>query len=636
MEYLIVLLPLLGSFISGFFGKKLGSKPCQILTSSFVSISAVLSLYIFYETFVQGYSSNKLIFNWITSGNFNVNWSINVDPLTSVMLVVVSLISSIIHFYSIGYMEHDPHKQRFMAYLSLFTFSMLTLITADNFLQLFFGWEGVGLCSYLLIGFWYKKPSANAAAIKAFIVNRVGDFGFAIGIFLIFFFYGTLNYNEVFELTPVLAQKEIVFLGVNFNLITLICLMLFLGAMGKSAQILLHTWLPDAMEGPTPVSALIHAATMVTAGVFLVVRCSPLFEYSQIALNVVAIVGMLTAFYAATVALVQNDIKKIIAYSTCSQLGYMFLAAGVGAYNVAIFHLFTHAFFKALLFLGSGCVIHSFNKEQDIRLMGGVWKKIPYTYGLMIVGTLALTGFPFLSGYYSKDAIIEFAYLKGSSIGYYAAAIGIFTALLTAIYSWRLIFKTFHGKYNNKENNLSSIHESSLIMLLPSGLLAFGAIFTGILFKELFIGHDNLQFWDNSILFLQPVIHDYLPSWLIIITPLVVILAIPISYYLFIHNEKILKNLILKNQLIYNFLLNKWYFDELYNFIFVQPLKKLGLFLWKKGDINTIDKYGPEGLSRLIKAVSDKAVNFQSGYLYHYAFVMLVGFSIFLTYLILY
>ena len=636
MEYLIVLLPLLGSFISGFFGKKLGFKPCQILTSSFVSISAVLSLYIFYETFVQGYSSNKLIFNWITSGNFNVNWSINVDPLTSVMLVVVSLISSIIHFYSIGYMEHDPHKQRFMAYLSLFTFSMLTLITADNFLQLFFGWEGVGLCSYLLIGFWYKKPSANAAAIKAFIVNRVGDFGFAIGIFLIFFFYGTLNYNEVFELTPVLAQKEIVFLGVNFNLITLICLMLFLGAMGKSAQILLHTWLPDAMEGPTPVSALIHAATMVTAGVFLVVRCSPIFEYSQIALNVVAIVGMLTAFYAATVALVQNDIKKIIAYSTCSQLGYMFLAAGVGAYNVAIFHLFTHAFFKALLFLGSGCVIHSFNKEQDIRLMGGVWKKIPYTYGLMIVGTLALTGFPFLSGYYSKDAIIEFAYLKGSSIGYYAAAIGIFTALLTAIYSWRLIFKTFHGKYNNKENNLSSIHESSLIMLLPSGLLAFGAIFTGILFKELFIGHDNFQFWDNSILFLQPVIHDYLPSWLIIITPLVVTLAIPISYYLFIQNEKILKNLILKNQLIYNFLLNKWYFDELYNFIFVQPLKKLGLFLWKKGDINIIDKYGPEGLSRLIKAVSDKAVNFQSGYLYHYAFVMLVGFSIFLTYLILY
>ena len=430
MEYAIVLLPLLGSIISGFFGKRLGAKSCQLLTSSFVSISAILSLFIFYEVFARDYSSNKLIFNWISSGDFHVNWSINIDPLTSVMLVVVSLISSIIHFYSIGYMSHDPHKPRFMAYLSLFTFAMLTLVTADNFLQLYFGWEGVGLCSYLLIGFWFKKPSANAAAIKAFIVNRVGDFGLAIGIFLIFFFYGTVNYNEVFQQTPLLIQKQVIFLGIEFNLITLICLLLFLGAMGKSAQILLHTWLPDAMEGPTPVSALIHAATMVTAGVFLVVRCSPIFEYSQTALNVVAVVGMTTAFFAATVALVQNDIKKIVAYSTCSQLGYMFFAVGVGAYHVAIFHLFTHAFFKALLFLGSGCVIHSFNNEQDIRLMGGVWKKIPFTYALMIIGTLALTGFPFFSGYYSKDAIIEFAYLSGSTIGHLASAVGIFTAVI--------------------------------------------------------------------------------------------------------------------------------------------------------------------------------------------------------------
>ena len=449
MEYLIVLLPLLGSIISAFFGKRLGAKTCQILTSLLVSVSAILSLFIFYEVFAQNYSSNKLIFRWISSGDFQVNWSIYIDSLSSVMLVVVSLISAIIHFYSIGYMNQDPHKPRFMSYLSLFTFAMLTLVTADNFLQLFFGWEGVGLCSYLLIGFWFKKPTANAAAIKAFIVNRVGDFGFAIGIFLIFFFYGTVNYNEIFQQTPLLSQKEIVFLGLEFNLITLICLLLFIGAMGKSAQILLHTWLPDAMEGPTPVSALIHAATMVTAGVFLVVRCSPIFEYSQTALNIVASVGMITAFFAATVALVQNDIKKIVAYSTCSQLGYMFFAAGVGAYHVAIFHLFTHAFFKALLFLGSGCVIHSFNEEQDIRSMGGVWKKIPYTYALMVVGTLALTGFPFLSGYYSKDAIIEFAYLRGTNIGYSAAVVGIFTALLTAIYSWRLVFKTFHGKYNN-------------------------------------------------------------------------------------------------------------------------------------------------------------------------------------------
>jgi len=635
MEYAIVLLPLVGSIISGFFGKRLGAKSCQILTSLFVSLSGILSLFIFYEVFVHDYSSNKLIFNWISSGDFHVNWSIYIDPLTSVMLVVVSLISSIIHFYSIGYMSHDPHKPRFMAYLSLFTFTMLTLVTADNFLQLYFGWEGVGLCSYLLIGFWFKKPSANAAAIKAFIVNRVGDFGLAIGIFLIFFFYGTVNYNEVFQQTPLLLQKEIIFLGIQFNLITLICLLLFMGAMGKSAQILLHTWLPDAMEGPTPVSALIHAATMVTAGVFLVVRCSPIFEYSQVALNVVATVGMVTAFFAATVALVQNDIKKIVAYSTCSQLGYMFFAAGVGAYHVAIFHLFTHAFFKALLFLGSGCVIHSFNEEQDIRSMGGVWKKIPYTYALMIIGTLALTGFPFLSGYYSKEAIIEFAYLKGSTIGYYAAAVGIFTALLTAIYSWRLIFKTFHGKYNNKKNNLSSIQESPLTMLIPSCLLAIGAIITGILFKEMFIGSDT-QFWSSSILFLQTIQQGHPPTWLLVITPLLVIIAIPIAYYLFVKNEGILKNFVLKNQLLYNFLINKWYFDDLYNFIFVEPIKKVGLFFWKRGDINTIDRYGPDGLSRLVKIISVKAINFQSGYLYHYAFVMILGFSILLTYLILY
>jgi len=635
MEYAILFLPLVGSFVSGFFGKIIGIKTSQYITSILVLISAILSIFIFYETLINDYFSNKLIFHWINSGKFIVNWSIYVDPLTSVMLVVVSLISSIIHFYSIGYMSHDPDKTRFMAYLSLFTFAMLTLVTADNFLQLFFGWEGVGLCSYLLIGFWFKKPSANAAAIKAFIVNRVGDFGFAIGIFLIFFFYGTVNYNEVFELTSKLAEKEIIFLGIEFNLITLICLMLFIGAMGKSAQIFLHTWLPDAMEGPTPVSALIHAATMVTAGVFLVIRCSPLFEYSQQALNVVAIVGMLTAFFAATVALVQNDIKKIVAYSTCSQLGYMFFAAGVGAYHVAMFHLFTHAFFKALLFLGSGCIIHSFNDEQDIREMGGVWKKIPYTYTLMIIGTLALTGFPFLSGYYSKDAIIEFAYLRGSTIGYFASAVGIITAILTAIYSWRLIFKTFNGKFKNKKNNISSIHESPLTMLIPSCLLALGAIFSGILFKKTFIGVESHEFWSNSILFLQTNNHNHPPAWLIIITPLIVTLIIPLSYYLFIKNEKILRNLVYKYQIIYNFLLNKWYFDEVYKSIFIIPCKSFGLLLWKKGDVNTIDRYGPDGLSRLVKFISDKAVNFQSGYLYHYAFVMLVGFSIFLTYLIL-
>jgi len=635
VEYAIVLLPLLGAIISGFLGKKLGTQISQLITCLLVSFSAIISLYIFYQALFHDYSSNKLIFNWINSGNFYVNWSIYVDSLTSVMLVVVSLISSIIHFYSIGYMDHDPHKTRFMVYLSLFTFSMLTLVTADNFLQLFFGWEGVGLCSYLLIGFWYKKPSANSAAIKAFIVNRVGDFGFAIGIFLIFYVYGSLNYSEVFQQTPSLANKSFVFLSVEFNIITLICLMLFVGAMGKSAQIILHTWLPDAMEGPTPVSALIHAATMVTAGVFLVVRCSPIFEYSPNALNVVTIVGMMTAFFAATVALVQNDIKKIIAYSTCSQLGYMFFAAGIGAYHVAMFHLFTHAFFKALLFLGSGCVIHSFNEEQDIRLMGGVWKKIPYTYLLMIIGTLALTGFPFLSGYFSKDAIIEFAYLRGTNISYLAATIGIITAFLTAIYSWRLIFKTFHGKYRNKKKKFISIHESKLIMLLPSSLLGIGAIFTGILFKDFFIGNKSIEFWNNSILFLQLIEHSYIPLWLFVATPILIIFAIPVSYYLFIKNEKIIENFKNRNLSLYNFLLNKWYFDELYDFLFLKPLKRIGLFFWKRGDENTIDRYGPDGLARLIKVISDKASIFQSGYLYHYAFSMLIGFSLLLTFLIL-
>ena len=635
MEYAIVFLPLLSAILSGFLGKKFGVKTCQILSSFLILTSAFISIFILFHVLTENYSSNKLIFSWINSGEFIVNWAIKIDALSAVMLVVVTLISSIIHFYSIGYMSHDPNKVRFISYLSLFTFSMVTLVTADNFLQLFFGWEGVGLCSYLLIGFWYKKSSANSAAIKAFLVNRVGDFGLAIGIFVIFLFYGSLNYDDVFQLTPKLINTNVYILNVEFNLITLISIMLLIGAMGKSAQILLHTWLPDAMEGPTPVSALIHAATMVTAGVFLIVRCSPIIEYSQFALNVIAIVGMITAFFAATVALVQNDIKKIIAYSTCSQLGYMFFAAGIGAYNVAIFHLFTHAFFKALLFLGAGCVIHSFKDEQDIRQMGGVWKKIPYTYILMIVGTLALTGFPFLSGYYSKDAIIEFAYLRGNTIGYYVAGVGIFTAFLTAIYSWRLIFKTFHGKYKNKNLSINNIHESPIIMLLTSGALCIGAILSGALFKETFIGTNSINLWSNSILYLNPIIYHHPPVWLLFLTPMLVILAIPISYYLFIKNEKVLNNFIFKNEFLYKFLLNKWYFDELYEIIFVNPIKRLGLFFWKKGDENTINKYGPDGIVKIVKIMSYKAVNFQSGYLYHYAFIMLIGLSILLTYLIL-
>jgi len=523
-----------------------------------------------------------------------------------------------------------------MAYLSLFTFAMLMLVTSDNFIQLFFGWEGVGLCSYFLIGFWFKKETANAAAIKAFVVNRIGDFGFALGIFLIFYLFGTVNYSEVFEQIPTIVDKNLLFLGLEVKAIDLICLLLFIGAMGKSAQILFHTWLPDAMEGPTPVSALIHAATMVTAGVFLVVRCSPIYEYSELALNVITIVGMTTALFAATIALVQTDIKKIIAYSTCSQLGYMFFAAGVGAYNVAMFHLFTHAFFKALLFLGSGSVIHAFKDEQNINKMGGVWKKLPYTYVLMVIGTLALTGFPFLSGFYSKDAIIEFAYLRGNTVGYYAAGIGIFTAFLTSIYSWRLIFKTFHGEYNNNKIKIEDTHESPLVMLIPLVLLAIGAIFAGFLFKELFIGNAGENFyWRESILFLEPLSTQHPPKWFLFLTPVLVTFSIPLAYYLFVKNKNVVNEIANHNQPLYQFLLNKWYFDELYNLIFIIPSKKIGLFLWKFFDVKIIDGFGPDGISSLIKKLSIKASKFQSGFIYQYAFVMLIGFSALLTFLII-
>ena len=634
MPYLIVFLPIIGAIL-GYCSKSLGDRYSEVITTTFLFLSAIFSIIIFYNGIVYGEYANYKIVEWISSGNFKVDWSINIDPLSSIMLVVVTSVSSLVHLYSIGYMNHDQNKPRFMTYLSLFTFAMLMLVVSDNFLQLFFGWEGVGLCSYLLIGFWYKKNSANNAAIKAFLVNRVGDFGLAVGIFLIFNYFGTVNYDEVFAKVAEQSTKEINFLGFNINLITLISITLFIGAMGKSAQFLFHTWLPDAMEGPTPVSALIHAATMVTAGVFLVVRCSPIFEYSQVALNFIAVIGMITAVFAASIALVQNDIKKIIAYSTCSQLGYMFFAAGVGAYHVAIFHLFTHAFFKALLFLGAGSVIHAFKDEQDIRKMGGVWKKIPFTWGLMLIGTLALTGFPFLSGFYSKDAIIEFAYFKNSSIGYYVMTVGIVTAFLTAIYSWRLFFITFHGKYNNIDLPIEKTHESPLVMLIPLIFLALGALFAGYAFKDLLIGHHYLDFWKKSIFFIKETEHLDLPFWLLLSTPVLVVIAIPLSYYLYVKNTDILSGLKKLNDPLYNFLLNKWYFDELYETIFVKPLKLIGLFFWKKGDQNTIDRYGPDGFSKIIKYFSNKAVKFQSGYIYDYAFVMLLGLSFLLTYLMI-
>ena len=636
MAYLLVFLPLVASFIVGIFGRILGDKISQFITCSFVLISSALSIYIFSDVAINSNIYNFKIFNWITSGGLVLNWSINIDTLTSVMLVVVTSVSALVHVYSVGYMSHDPDKPRFMSYLSLFTFMMLMLVTSDNFLQLFFGWEGVGLASYLLIGFWYKKPSANSAAIKAFVVNRVGDFGLAIGIFLIFKYTGSVNFVDVFKAIPTLLDKNISMLGIESSLINFICIFLFIGAMGKSAQIFLHTWLPDAMEGPTPVSALIHAATMVTAGVFLVVRCSPIFEYSPFVLNIIVLVGATTAFFAGTIGLVQNDIKRVIAYSTCSQLGYMFFAAGLGAYHIAIFHLFTHAFFKALLFLGAGSVIHAFNDEQDMRNMGGVWKKIPYTYSLMIIGTLALTGFPFLSGFFSKDAIIETAYSSTSFFAGYAVTIGVLTAFMTSLYSWRLIFMTFHGTYNNKNISLSKVHESPAVMLVPLLFLALGAIFAGYAFKDYFIGSQFIQFWNSSIFFLKEFVLLHPPLWFLLLTPILVLLAIPLSYYFFVKDKKSLDGFVEINKPLYNFLVNKWYFDELYDFLFVKPAKKIGTFFWKIGDGTIIDGLGPDGLTKLVKSVSDKAVQFQSGFLYHYAFVILIGLSILLTYMMIF
>ena len=633
MLYLILFLPLLGSFISAFFYKKIGDRTCQIITSAFVVTGAILSSIILLETIKTGKVYEYPILNWITSGSLKLHWSIYVDSLTAVMLVVVNSVSALVHIYSIGYMSHDPHKPRFMSYLSLFTFMMLSLITADNFLQLFFGWEGVGLASYLLIGFWFKKESANNASMKAFIVNRVGDLGLLIAMFLIFKTFGTLNFSEVFSQAADQSKNSIKIFGGEYNLITTICVFLFIGAMGKSAQIFLHTWLPDAMEGPTPVSALIHAATMVTAGVFLVARCSPLFEYSQYALNLVAFVGATTAIFAASIAIVQTDIKRIIAYSTCSQLGYMFFAAGMGAYNVAIFHLFTHAFFKALLFLGAGSVIHAFHDEQNIEKMGGVWKKIPLTYALMLIGTLALTGFPLLAGFYSKDAIIESAYFSKSLFAGYAFVIGLTTAFITSIYSWRLIFKTFHGKYNNTMS-FEKVHESGPVMLIPLFLLALGAIFSGYVFHGIFIG-ENTQFWGKAIFFLKQTAHGHPPLWLLILIPTLVILAIPLSFILFLKRKDIVEGFINNNRPFYNFLVKKWYFDELYDLLFVKSFRGIGTFLWQRGDVKTIDAYGPDGVAKVVKNLSDRASSIQSGYLYHYATVILIGVILIVSFLII-
>ena len=623
MLTLLVFLPLFASIISGLFPAFLGKKGVIWTPTLLCGISLLLSIVLLSKV-ISGDAYVVNLASWINSGALSVNWALKLDMLSAIMLFVVMLVSTLVHLYSIGYMDHDPHQARFFSYLSLFTFAMLVLVTSNNFLQLFFGWEGVGLCSYLLIGFWYKKQSANAAAIKAFLVNRVGDLGLILGICAIYYINRSLDYDLVFNNTSSILNLNINFLGYQIPYIEIICFLLFIGAMGKSAQIGLHTWLADAMEGPTPVSALIHAATMVTAGVFLVARCSPLFEYAPVALNFVIIIGALTSIFAAFIAVSQNDIKKIIAYSTCSQLGYMFFACGVSAYSAGMFHLMTHAFFKALLFLGAGSVIHALSDEQDIRKMGGLAKVLPYTCIAMWIGSLALAGLPPFAGFFSKDIILEAAWGHHSQYGYLAFYLGLLAAFLTAFYSWKILFMVFHGK---PRADISKAHESPVYILIPLFILSVGAIFSGwIGYVMVDTQHD---FWRGAILILdnhKALVNAHHVPFLVKASPIIVaLLGIFLAWYLYI--KKINLPLIISNNFsfLYRVSLNKFWFDEFYEYFLCRPIKIIGNILWNRGDIGFIDKYGPDGITKVCRRLAIKIKSFQTGYVYHYAFTMFFG-----------
>jgi len=624
-----IFLPLIGCLIAGFFGRRIGDRVAQLATVIPMLLSAVLSCIILYEVALKGGDRTVELFTWIDSGALEANWALRFDTLSAVMVFVVSVVSSMIHVYSIGYMEKDPSIPRFFSYLSLFTFAMLMLVTADNLVQLFFGWEGVGLMSYLLIGFWYHRPSANAAALKAFVVNRVGDFGFLIGIFALFFVTGSVSLDTIFATAPGLVGQTIHFVGLELDLLTTACLLLFIGAMGKSAQLGLHTWLPDAMEGPTPVSALIHAATMVTAGVFLVARMSPLFEYAPDALVFVAIIGASTAFFAATIGMCQNDIKRVIAYSTCSQLGYMLFACGVGAYPAAIFHLMTHAFFKALLFLGSGSVIHGMGDEQDMRKMGGLFPKMRVTAVVMWIGSLALAGVPFFAGYYSKDIILESAFAAHTGVGQYAFWLGIAAALMTAFYSWRLLFMTFHGPTRADKHTFDHAHEAPAVMLVPLIVLALGAIFAGYVGYHAFVGDGMEGFWRHSIVMLaeENVIEaaHHVPGWVPLAPTVVAAVGIAAAWLAYMAMPGLPGAIAGQARGIYLFLLNKWYFDELYDRVFIKPALYVGRGLWQAGDGALIDGFGPDGVAAATRNLAARAGRLQSGYVYHYAFAMMIG-----------
>jgi NADH-quinone oxidoreductase subunit L len=629
MYSLIVFLPLLGSVIAGLLSLGNRDRMAEIVTVSGLLMSLLFSVLAFAEVALGGATVTVDLGRWISSGGFDAKWSLRFDTLTAVMLIVVTGVSSMVHIYSIGYMSHDNARARFMSYLSLFTFAMLMLVTADNLVQLFFGWEGVGVASYLLIGFWYRKESAHTAAMKAFVVNRVGDFGFALGILAVYALFGSVQFDDIFAKASQFVGTEITFLGASLPALEVIGILLFIGAMGKSAQLGLHTWLPDAMEGPTPVSALIHAATMVTAGVFMICRLSPLMEYAPFALDVVTVVGALTAIFAATVGMTQFDIKRVIAYSTCSQLGYMFFAAGVSAYPAAMFHLTTHAFFKALLFLGAGSVIHAMSDEQDLRKMGGIWKQIPVTYAMMWIGSLALAGFPFFAGFYSKDMILEAAFAAHSSTGTLAFWLGCVAAFLTAFYSWRLLIMAFHGAPRASAEVMAHVHESPRVMTLPLLVLSVGAIFSGWLGYELFVGDNMKQFWGSSIFILPTNMAmenaHHVPNWVKLL-PIALAasgVALAVLFYSVMTSMPAWFSTTFRpiHQLFYN----KWYFDELYDAIFVKPAVRLGAMLWQRGDRDTIDGFGPDGMSALVYRVSGFCSRIQTGFVFHYAFAMLIG-----------
>ncbi len=639
MALAVVFLPLVAALIAGFFGRAIGDRGSQVVTCGALLLSAALGILVFRDILAASEPQVIPLFRWIVAGGVNVTWSIRLDTLSGVMIVVVTSVSSMVHVYSVGYMAEDKSIPRFMAYLSLFTFFMLALVTSNDFVQLFFGWEGVGLMSYLLVGFWYDRPAANAAAIKAFMVNRVGDFGFSLGIYAVFVIFGTLTFPEVFARAPKAVGTAIDFLGWRVDSLTIACILLFIGAMGKSAQIPLHTWLPDAMEGPTPVSALIHAATMVTAGVFMVARLSPLFEYAPTALVVVGVIGGTTAIFAASIGMVQNDIKKVVAYSTCSQLGYMFVAAGVSAYSAGIFHLFTHAFFKGLLFLCCGAVIHAMGGEQDMRRMGGLWRKTPITYATMWVGALSLSGIPPFSGYWSKDTILDAAWASGTAAGRYGWVLGTVAAFMTAFYIARVMFMTFHGEPRADHETMHHAHESPWVMLIPLIVLAVGAAFFGWLGYAYFVGAGRDAFWRTAILVLPG--HDSLagaeqvPALIRYLPLLCGFAGLGVAYVFYVSSPQIPVRLAQRFRLLYLFLLNKWYFDELYDRLFVRPAMAIGDGLWKGGDGLLIDGLGPNGVAALTRDLARQASRLQTGYVYHYAFVMLIGLAAFVTWYLL-